>query len=175
MPRFVVNPHAPSPKHERLVKKLGQELKAPTDNLQPLILEEMVPSTRSRHVRVIWDARKDLDDEQRSGVILDAYNDAEGQQAAAEVTIATGLTPQEALALGMLPYQVVPTRRRTDVIPLADYQKVQAMEARATLLGPKAKELRYARLEDAKQALERLQQALPGSSWVVVQETAIES
>src|SRR5437762_1691625 len=100
MPRFVLTPHAPSLKHERFVKKLVQEFTASSPNLQPLILEARVPSTKSRHVRVIWDAWKDLSDEHRSAVIVDAYTEAEGPEAAAEITIAEGVTPQEALALG---------------------------------------------------------------------------
>jgi hypothetical protein len=175
MPRFVITPHAPSPKHERLVKKLVQEFTASSSNLQPLILEEQVPTTKSRHVRVIWDAWKDLTDEQRSAVIVDAYTEAEGPEAAAEITIAEGVTPHEALALGLLPYKVVPTRKKNDPISSQAYQAALAAEARHTLLGPKAKELRYARPEDAHEALKRLQQALPGSSWALVQESAVES
>jgi hypothetical protein len=175
MPRYIVTPHARSPKHDRYVKKLAQEFTASSPNLQPMILEEQVPSTKSRHVRVIWDAWKDLTDEQRSDVIIDAYSQAEGPKAAAEITLAEGVTPQEALALGMLSFKVVPTHRRTDAVPMADYEAALADEARNTLLGAKAKELRFARVEDAEQARQRLQQALPGSSWATVQETAIES
>src|SRR5205085_11400035 len=130
----------------------------------PLILEEKIPSTKSRHVRVIWDRWKELDDEQRSAVIVDAYTQAEGADAANEITIADGVTPQEALALGLLAFKVVPARKKNDPIPLEKYRTVQAAEARNTLLGPKAKELRYARIEDAQQAQHRLQEALPGSS-----------
>src|SRR5947209_7682221 len=116
MPRFIIPSRADSSKNERLVKKLAQELRTPSSNVQPLILEERIPSTKSRHVRVIWDAWKDLGDEQRSAVITDAYAEAEGQQAADDITIAEGLTPQEALALGLLPFKVVPTRKKNDSI-----------------------------------------------------------
>jgi hypothetical protein len=187
MPRFIIHPQAPSPKHERLVQKLVQEFKASSTNLQPLILEEQVPSTKSRHVRVIWDAWKDLTNEQRSSVIVDAYRQAEGPGAADEITIAEGVTPPEALALGLLPFKVVPTPRRDGAAHPTEPQppkvkpgqiaqrRVLAEEARRTLLGPRAKELRYARLEDAESARQRLEQALPGSSWAVVQEAAVES
>jgi hypothetical protein len=175
MPRFVMTPYAPSPKHERFVKRLVQEFTASSTNLQPLILEEQVPSTKSRHVRVIWDAWKDLTDEQRSAVIVDAYTEAEGPEAAAEITIAEGVTPQDALALGLLPFKVMPTRNRDTTVSAEECRKALAVEARRTLLGAKAKELRYARLEDAEQTRQRLEQALPASSWAVVQESAVES
>ena len=71
-------------KHEALLKKLVQEFTESSANLQPLILEEKIPSTKLRHVRVIWDRWKDLDDEQRSAVIVDAYTQAEGPEAAGE-------------------------------------------------------------------------------------------
>ena len=143
MPRFITTPSAPSPKHERFVKALIREFTGSSPNLQPLILEEKVPSTKSRHVRVIWDRWKELDDEQRSAVIIDAYTQAEGAETANEITIADGVTPQEALALGLLPFKVVPSRKKNDSIPIEGYQAAQAKEARNTLLGPKAKELRY--------------------------------
>jgi hypothetical protein len=175
MPRFIITPSAHSPKHDSFVKKLAQELKATSANLQPLIIEEQVPSTKSRHVHVIWDRWKELDDEQRSAVIVDAYTQAEGPETAATITIADGVTPQEALALGLLQFKVAPARKKTDLIPLEAYQAAQAREAQNTLLGQRAKELRYARLEDAQEACERLKLALPGSSWSVVHELAIES
>jgi hypothetical protein len=175
MPRFVIPSHVPSPKHERYVKRLVQEFSASSTRLQPVILEEQVPATKSRHVHVIWDAWKGLTDEQRSAVIVDAYAEAEGREAADEITIAEGVTPSEALALGLLSFKVVPARKRNDPIPLEAYQAALAAEARNTLLGAKAGELRFARVADAEQALTRLRQALPGSSWSVVQEVATES
>src|SRR5438132_8644977 len=134
MPRFVITPTAPSPKHDAFVKKLVQEFTASSSNLQPLILEEQVPSTKSRHVQVIWDRWKDLDDEQRSAVIVDAYTQAEGPDTAGTITIADGVTPQEALALGLLQFKVAPARKKTDPIPLEAYQAAQDREAQNTLL-----------------------------------------
>jgi hypothetical protein len=176
MPRFVITPGAQSPKHAAFVKKLIQEFTASSANLQPLILEELVPSTKSRHVRVIWDRWKELDDEERSAVIIDAYTEAEGAVAAAEITIAEGVTPHEALALGLLSFKVVPARKQKNYsMGFNAYQDAQEKEARKTLLGPKATELRYARIEDAQQAYERLHEAFPHSSWAIVQEQATES
>ncbi len=175
MPRYVLSAGLPSPKHDKLVKKLVQEFTASSPNLQPLILEEQIAPTRSRHVRVIWDTWKDLTDEQRTAVIMEAYKQAEGEEVADQITIAEGVTAQESLALGLLPFKVVPMRKKDEKVSPEDYQKAVTDEARRTLLGPKAKELRYARPEDAEEASKRLQRALPGSSWAVVQEVASES
>jgi hypothetical protein len=175
MPRYIRTPRPPSPKNDKLVRKLAQELSADSGKLQPLILEEHLPATKSRHVHVIWDAWKDVPDEERGNVILDAYAQVEGEEAAEDVTIAEGATPQEALALGLLAYKVEPLYRRGDAIPLGEYAKVIEAEAKRTLLGGKAKGLRYARTEDAEAARKRLEEALPRSSWAVVQEVAVES
>ena len=175
MPRFIITPHAHPPKHERLLKKLVQELKTPSTNVQPLILEERIPSTKSRHVRVVWDGWKELGDEQRSTVITEAYAEAEGREAAEEITIAEGLTPPEALALGLLPFKVVPARKKNDTISEEAYQKALASEGAIPVLGARARELRFARIEDAEETSARLKKALPESSWAVVQELATES
>jgi hypothetical protein len=58
---------------------------------------------------------------------------------------------------------------------MARYRKVLEAEARNTLLGPQAEELRYPRLEDAEEARKRLEKAPPGSAWAVVQEVPYES
>jgi hypothetical protein len=175
MPRYVISPTARSVKHDAFVKKLVQEFTSSSANVQPLILEEEIPSTNSRHVHVVWDRWKELEDEQRSAVISDAYTEAEGPEAAKAITIADGLTPQEAYALGLLSFKVVPVRKKNDPISFDAYEQAKAKEARRTLRGTKSKELRYARLEDAQQAFERLQAVLPHSSWAVVQELATES
>ncbi len=175
MPRFIVTPRAPSPKHDSFVKKLVREFAATSANLQPLILEHHIRATGSRHVRVIWDRWKDIPDEERAAIIFDAYTQAEGPEAAEEITVADGVTPKEALALGLLSYKVVPTRKKNDPLEPEAYQAALEREARHTLLGRKGQELRYARLEDAEEALRRLQEALPRSSWAVVEEIATES
>src|SRR2546428_7809324 len=141
MPRYIITPSAASPKHHAFVKKLVQEFTAASANLQPLILEELVPSTRSRHVRVIWDRWKELEDEQRSAAIVDAYTQAEGPAAAGEIMIAEGVTPQEAFALGLLLFKAVPVRKNRDPIGPEAYEKTMKTEAGKTLLGPKAREL----------------------------------
>jgi hypothetical protein len=48
MPRHVINPALRSTKHEAFVKKLIQEFASSSSSVQPLILEEEIPSTKSR-------------------------------------------------------------------------------------------------------------------------------
>lgn len=176
MPRYVIKQAAKPAEHDQLVKRLVPELQTAGTDPQPLILEEEIDSTGSRHVHVIWDRWRNLTDEQRAAVIMDAYLISEGKQAAENITIASGVTVEEALVLGLLPYKVVSARKRHEnKPPAAEHKKALLAEARKTLLGEGAKELRYARLEDAEAARKRLEKALPGSQWAVVQEVSIES
>jgi hypothetical protein len=175
MPRYVLSQPPKAVGHEKLVKRLAQELKSPGEGAQPLILEQIIESTGSRHVHVVWDRWQEIPDEQRSAIIEEAYRQAEGPQRAAEITLASGVTPPEALVLGLLPFKLVSIRQRDDAKPtLAAYKKAITGEVAATLLGPKAEELRYPRLEDAEAAKRRLEKTLPASQWTIVQEVAFE-
>lgn len=176
MPRYIRTSAARrSPKHDRLVSRLAQEFRTAGESLMPLILEDHLPVTKSRHVHVIWDAWSGIPDEDRATIIVDAYAKAEGEPAASEVTVADGVTPQEALALGLLPFKVVPACKRNDPVPAEAYDAALHAEARNTVLGGKARELRYARVEDADQGCARLERALPRSRWAVIQEVETES
>jgi hypothetical protein len=176
VPRHIIRPpDSSSPKYAKLVKKLVEELKGDRVGVQPVILEVQIPATGSRHVRVIWDEWERIDDEQRSLIIVEAYTKLEGEEVEEQLTVADGVTPTEALALGLLPFKIVPMRKRDDPIPLEEYRKAQLNEGKTTVLGPKAEELRYPLLEDAEAGMRRLQEALPDSHWSVVQEVGTES
>jgi hypothetical protein len=176
MPRHIIRPpDSSSPKYAKLVKKLVEELKGDRVGIQPVILEFHVPATGSRHVRVIWDEWERIADDQRSLIIVEAYMKLEGEEVEEQLTMADGVTPVEALALGLLPFRIVPIRKRDDPIPVEEYRKAQINEAKNTLLGPRAEELRYPLLEDADAGMRRLQGALPGAHWSVVHEVGAES
>jgi len=176
MPRIVLAKPPKPAVHDKLVKRLAQELRSPGDDVQPLILEQHIEGTGSRHVHVIWDTWSDLSDEQRSAIIDEAYSQTEGAKAASRITLASGVTPDEAVVLGLLPYKVVSTRRRHEAKPpAAEYKKATREEAAHTVLGPQAAELRYPRLEDAEAAKRRLETAVRGSQWSVVQEVGYEA
>ena len=173
MPRHIIRPSPRSPKHDRFVKKLAQELRSPgTQPQRSLVLEEEVPATGSRHVHVVWDQWKKLSDEERTDVIIEAYSQAEGPPYAEQITIASGLTPAEALTLGFLPWHVKPLPSSPGT---ADAEVKRALEAEAknTLLGARALSnygLRYARQEDADEALARLMRDIPQINWTIAQD-----
>jgi hypothetical protein len=128
-----------------------------------------------RFVNVIWDAWKPFSFEERHDIIVDAYKQVEGEEAAAEIVVATGATSLEALPMHLLPYKVEAMRRPNDKHSVEAYRQAAAAEVANTLLGNQASDLRYARLEDAERARKRLKKALPNSTWVVVREEPVES
>ncbi len=169
MPRHIINRREMIAHHPKLVKKLVAELIGGKSK-QPVIVEEVIPATASRHVHVIWDQWRRLPEEERSDVIWQAYREAEGEEAASNITIAIGATPEEALALGLLPFQVRRLRKRANAVSPDDYRRAMEQELSNTLLGAQSEELRYATLEEAEEAKSRLEAALPGSHWAVVQD-----
>lgn len=171
MPRHIIRPSSRSPKHERFIKKLVQELKNPGSSPQPLILEEEIPSTRSRHIHVIWDQFAKLTEEERSAIILDAYAHAEGPAYAEEITITSGLTPREALALGFLPWRIDAQGAQGD--RAAEFSKAVEEELPHTILQSDTwmHGLRYARQEDAEAVVRRLRQRAPEIKWRIVRES----
>lgn len=178
MPRIVLQQTPRSPRFESFVRRLAQELKSPGLGPQPLILEEEVSSTRSRHVRVIWDQWRNLSEEQRADVILEAYKQAEGKDFADQITISAGLTGPESLALGLLPWTVEPILSRRDGHTLEDYGRAINEEEKHAVLGvgsvKRHGHLRYARKEDAEEAIRRLRTILPKSSWTIAQDVYAE-
>jgi hypothetical protein len=170
VPRHIIRPKPGREGHAKLVQELAKELRQPSGRRMPYVLEEEVPATGLRTVTVIWDRWKGVREEDRSDIILGAYEATEGKKSADSVAIATGLTPEEALALGYLSYKVEPLHKASDSLTEADYRGALAEEATRTLLGKSSKELRYPRAEEAHEAYDRLTKALPGSNWGVVEE-----
>ncbi len=63
----------------------------------------------STHLLVVWDELRDLSQQDRSYLILSAYEAARGADAATEVSVAMGLTSAEAERLGFEFELIVPS------------------------------------------------------------------
>lgn len=154
----------------QLVQELCAELKA-SRGVEPIILEEILGPSRSRHIQVLWSRWEQVPEEVRTDVILEAYQQAEPDTTAGDIAVAVGLTPDDALALGLLRFIVVPMWRGTnDPISREKYEQAIESERPRTLLGGRARELRYATMADAEDAVRRLESALPGSHWSIAFE-----
>lgn len=174
MPRHIIDRARSAKSHRRLVEVLAKELGQRRGDPQPYIVERQIAVTGSRHVHVIWDELGALPDIDRSELIVEAYQQHEGE-GAKNISVATGLTAREALALGLLPFKITPTRRADDRFSPKQYEQAMNQEAKHTVLrSVTLGQLRYPTLDDADQGSARLHAALPGSKWVVVQEVPIE-
>lgn len=73
---------------------------APTGS--PIIyLEESGLPDNYTHWYAVWDRFAGVDDEARSRIVLDAVREVFGQKEALRVAVAMGLTPAEALGMGL--------------------------------------------------------------------------
>ncbi len=88
---------------ERLLELLYQEWRAQKSGEgEPLIIEESPHrGERPNHLYVVWSQWGDLTPIERSRLILQAYEKYRGRDLATSVTLAMGLTPDEAARLGI--------------------------------------------------------------------------
>src|SRR5262249_49618193 len=98
-----VEEHPRRPVGDR-AEELASELKSNRESGQPLIEEQEFPTGKIR-VTVIWDKWHRMPLEDRTAVILRAYDLAEGPGFRDKIALASGLTVPEAHAPGMLPFQ----------------------------------------------------------------------
>ena len=156
---------------EDLVAELARELNQPGPIGQPIVLEDNTPETNSIRVHVIWDRWTVCPDEYRSGVILGAYFKAGyPQEFVDKITFALGVTIPEAAEMGLVPFQVVPTRRKSERPSNQEYRQAMIDTGASVLAGAERPQIRCATLEDAEKTMEHLQQLLPGSKWIIAQE-----
>ena len=89
-----------SPELSKLVKRLASEWSKPTKAAEPVILEE---ASRGPvvHIYVVWSDWANLTREQRGEIIMDAAERVKSKKQLLQITIAMGLTPEEADRFGV--------------------------------------------------------------------------
>ncbi len=157
-------------KSSGLAEKLAQELKAVREYGQPLVYEIEYTTGKIR-VTVIWDAWADTSLEDRSAVILRAYELAQADYRD-RITLASGLTVPEAAAAGMLPYQLITALRKNDPVTFEQAKQAFLDEGASQLVNPEALELRFATPEEAEASRQRLIRKYPGTEdvWLIRKE-----
>jgi len=104
--------NAPGSQHADLKLRLVEEWTNPQEvEGNPVIIEEQsatawlpqgaTPGSEPVRLYVVWDSWAGMDQLERSSIILDAYEVTHGAGAAANVTLALGLTTDEATRLGI--------------------------------------------------------------------------
>jgi hypothetical protein len=155
----------------KLVERLVDELKADRESGQPFIYEQGF-STGKVRILVIWDDWKDLPLEERTNIILSAIEQSDGKDYRAKVALASGLTVPEAVAAGMLPYQIITARRQGDKVTLEQCWNAMLAEGASKLFGPNILQLRFPTEDSAEACRQRLIKKLPNSDeiWIVSRE-----
>jgi hypothetical protein len=136
-----------------------------------VIHEQEFPSGGIR-ATVIWDEWDHLPLEDRTSVILQAYERAEGRGYREKLALASGLTVPEAYSAGMLPFQIIAALRKGDPVTAEQCRQTMIDEGASILFGADKPQLRFASEEEAEAARKRLAQRLPNSEpvWVITQE-----
>ncbi len=162
---------SPRPTSGDLTDRLVDELRENRVSGQPVIDEQVFPTKKLR-VTVIWDEWDRLPLEERTAVILRAYEIAEGRAYRDSIALASGLTFPEAYAAGMLPFQVFPALRASDPVTPEQCRQAMIEEGASTLLDADKPQLRFSRQDDADAAMRRLIERVPKSDhvWVITRE-----
>ncbi|MFI5378995.1 MAG: hypothetical protein ACHRHE_06850 [Tepidisphaerales bacterium] len=151
-----------------LVSQLAARISGALTLEEPYILQDRVPQTASCHVVVIWDEWADMDRTERGRIIVDAFQDAGVKDA---VRVAMGLTQQEALRTGYLPYQVVANWKKSDGEPV--FRRLKQTIERTPGVHVRtgsSEQLRYPTLEHAQEAYRHVSGAVAGPYWAIVKE-----
>jgi hypothetical protein len=156
------------PKWEKLVDALAQELRTPTQGLDaPVVFEDQVPQTRSINVIVVWQRFQEVPQERRSTLILDAY-ESFNKKRLQQIRFASGVTPDEAIRGGYLPYKIVPATRRSDGISPKEIR--QAIEKAGAFHTSAGLELRFPYRWLAERVLATLQHQFGEHAFALAKE-----
>jgi hypothetical protein len=147
-------------RREQLREQLTGELSGQRIPGGPLIFEIPLEQSDKMDVIVVWNEFEGLWAEDRSQVILDAYQDQRDR-----ISLAMGVTYQEAIDQQVLPYMVVPMTRRGEVDP-AELRRAM-LEEGGIALGDEKVDLRFPSLAMAEAAHQRLRDRLPQGYWSI--------
>lgn len=156
-----------------LAERLADEIKSEQASGQPFIYEQEYSTGKIRAL-VVWDEWQDRPLDERTATILAAYERAEGATYRDRVALASGLTVPEAVAAGMLPYQIITAHRASDPVTLEQCRQAALDEGATRLMGPNVPQLRFATEEEANACRARLIARLPQSDdvWLITREFA---
>jgi len=154
-----------------LVEELAEELRSGREFGQPIVDEDRF-KTGAIRVVVLWDRWEDVDPEDRSAAIVEAYRLVEGEEFASRIALVNGLTIPEAMASGMLPVMIFAAVREKDPVSLESCNRAMIEEGASTLLDPGNPELRFSTEEEAMACVRRLSARLPGSEqcWFIIND-----
>ncbi len=148
-------------KKERIVKGLTAELEGSPTSGGPVIFEMPIPGSDKIDVMVIWEEWEGVATTDRATLVKEAY-----KANADKLSLALGLTSQEALDEGVLPFRV---RKRFSSQPKFSEEAIREayLFAGAIVLPDGSLTLRFPTQAIAKAACQRLTEKLPGIELMV--------
>jgi hypothetical protein len=146
---------------DELTDRLAREIHQRTDD-GPLIFEQEIADTATFHVIVVWQRWVDVPEELRNSIFLEAYTRSD-PDFASKITIAVGVTMEEAIDMNLLPFQIITLRKEGD--PVTIEQVRDAMQHEGGTYAAGGWQLRFPTRELAEEALARLRQILAGDWW----------
>ncbi len=151
----------PDDRKKALLNRLVAEREGKGIPAGPVIFEIPLDEADKVDVMVVWDEWAGIRSEDRTDIIREAY-----QEKADSISLALGLTRQEAIEQGTLPYRV-----RLMFGPQPDFTESELADAALALGGfPRPDgvvDLRFPTQSTAEEAAQQLGSRLPGSKWVV--------
>jgi hypothetical protein len=161
---------------KELVQELAGELRSPLDVSrplrQPVIIENEVGTERTLHVVVIWERWQLIPAPDRSSVIMQAYESAASDRIE-RIMMTLGVTLEEAVDLGLMPYGIEPTVRKTDEACPENVERLMRQEG--AVVTPSGLLLRFPSLEGANASYERLARQSDPRFWAIVKYEKLHS
>lgn len=152
-----------------LHRKLVAELRGKGPRNGPVIFEMPLQRSKRKDVFVVWDEFREVPVDEREALIRKAYPTTDH----ATLAQVYGLTVQEAMDDGLLPYSIVSMARKGEADP---EQLEEAMRREGVVVrGTTGWEVRLPTMPIAESALRRLVQQLPTGYWGIQFQAANRS
>ena len=157
-----------------LIGDLTAELQSTRKVGQPTINEEEF-DTGAVRVNVFWDRWEAVPSDERGSQIIAAYLTVMGDSFVDRIALLGGYTIPEAVALGLLPYQVIPLVRKGDPVTAEQCHRAMISAGASTLFPGRKIQLRFATLEQAEVGRNYLIKSLTDSEpvWTIVKDVGL--
>jgi len=169
MPVFEMKLPRQTSRDAELVLELVSELRNPKPSGQPVIeIREVGPN--ARHVTVIWDKWDACNPQIRPKIIREAFANYRDPEFEKTIAVAMAATVEEAIDLGMLPFEVKPYRwYQLKEEQKGAYRQALTEEGAIRVGSGQALTLRFRTLDEAEAAVARLRAKEPSIEWGIVQ------
>lgn len=158
-----------TPRDKELLESLVKELLAPRASGQPVVEIRQMSRGGLRHIHVIWDSWDDVPPERRASIIREAFTEVKGAEYEKSIAITIAATVPEAVDAGLLPFGVKPFGwHGLDKDARSRVRQALLDEGGSELTPGWVPDLRFAGMDAAREAVQRLKHAAPDFDWNVV-------